>query len=114
MWKDGVYLMAVIAIDWDNTLMSGKDWLRGAQDSIKRLRELDHKVVIWSCNNPNWIRKNLIEEGIVVDDVWDDRGKPLADLYIDDKGYRFPYNGDWNYELPNVLLRLEGLDNRKW
>lgn len=107
--------MAVLAIDWDNTLMSGRTWLPGAQDALKRLSELGHRVIIWSCNERNWIEKNLEEAGIVVDWVCrKDDGKPVADLYIDDKGYHFPYNGDWNEDLPNVLLRLEGLDNRKW
>jgi hydroxymethylpyrimidine pyrophosphatase-like HAD family hydrolase len=107
--------MAVLAIDWDNTLMTGDKWLPGAQEALKRLRELGHKVVINSCNNPSWIEKQLREAGIAVDYVWNDKGKVLADLYIDDKGYHFPHNSDWSDErLADVLLRLEGLDNRKW
>lgn len=107
--------MATLAIDWDNTLMNGKDWLPGAKTALKRLRELGHKIIIHSCNSSSWIQKNLDEAGIPVDYInTNSDGKPLADIYIDDKGYRFPYNGDWNDELPQVLLRLEGLDNRKW
>lgn len=108
--------MAVIAIDWDNTLMNGDQWLPGAQTALKRLREEGHKVVINSCNNPGWIEKCLAEAAILVDHVWKrgDGNKPLADLYIDDKGYHFPYNGDWNAEINNVLDRVKDLDNRKW
>jgi hypothetical protein len=106
--------MAVIAIDWDNTLMSGEEWLPGAKDALKRLREEGHKIVIHSCNNEDWIQRNLNEAGIIVDVVWTKFGKPLADLYVDDKGYHFPYNGNWIEEAPKVLDRLKGLDNRKW
>lgn len=107
--------MGVVAIDWDNTLMSGKEWLPGAKDALRRLREEGHKVIIHSCNGPKWIEKNLREAGLIVDHICEaDQGKPLADLYIDDKGYHFPYNGDWSPELPKVLERLKDKDNRKW
>jgi hydroxymethylpyrimidine pyrophosphatase-like HAD family hydrolase len=106
--------MAVIAIDWDHTLMDGKEWLPGAQKALNRLREEGHKIIIHSCNNDNWILKNLQEVGIPVDGVWKEDGKPIADLYIDDNGYHFPYNGDWAGEIDKILERVKGLDNRKW
>jgi hypothetical protein len=96
--------------------MNGKEWLPGAQDALKRLREEGHKICIHSCNNPGWIEKQLKEAGIVVDLVWEKKhgSKPLADLYVDDKGYHFPYNGDWALETEKVLERLKDKDNRKW
>lgn len=106
--------MAVIAVDWDHTLMNGKEWLPGAQTMLKRLREEGHKIVIHSCNSKGWIERNLRNAGIVVDGIWDDKTKPLADLYIDDKAYRFPSDGEWNQEqLTNVLDLIKGMDNRK-
>lgn len=107
--------MAVVAIDWDNTLVdSTQKWLPGAQTAIKRLREDGHKVIIHSCNRKAWIDKCLNESGIVVDGIWDQAGKPVCDLYVDDKGYHFPYNGDWNEDLPIILSRVKDKDNRKW
>lgn len=97
--------MAIVAIDWDHTLMNGTEWLPGAQDALKQLRELGHTIVIHSCNNPSWIKRNLFEAGIVVDEIWDSKGKPVAHAYIDDRGIRF--NGDWINELPSLLERLE-------
>lgn len=107
--------MAVIAIDWDNTLMEGKEWLPGAKDAILKLREKGHKIVIHSCNNPQWIEKNMNEAGIPIDYIWgidkECHGKPMCDLYIDDKGFHFT---DWKSDLDNIFERLEGKDNRKW
>lgn len=113
--------MGVVAIDWDNTLVFATEWLEGAKDSIRLLREKGHKVVIHSCNRASYIDKMCREAGIVVDRIWDANaaedeksGKPLADLYVDDKGYHFPHNGSWVGEMPKILERLTGLDNRKW
>lgn len=107
--------MAVLAIDFDNTMVkNSKDTLNGLRDSINLLREYGHKIIIHSCNNPAWIEKVLIDNDIRFDFIWNNKGKPLADLYIDDKGYHFPYDGDWTTETPSILARLEGLDNRKW
>ena len=93
-----------VAIDWDGTLMGGKEWLPGAQNAMKRLREEGHKVYIHSCNNPFWIERHLAEAGLVVDGVWRDPGKPIADLYVDDRAYQF--GGNWSYDLKDILERL--------
>lgn len=112
--------MAVIAIDWDNTiaLPDGKP-LDGAKNAIATFRAAGHKVIIHSCNNIDWIKRNLAEWGTPVDGVWGELGieskKPLADLYIDDKGYHHPHNTEWtDLEVALVLERLLGKDNRKW
>lgn len=107
--------MAVLAIDFDNTLIVGDKWLPGALDALKLFREKGHKVIIHSCNNSAWISKCLREDVTPVDGIWYGVGKPLADLYIDDKGYHHPHNTPWDdEEVSKVLLRIEGLDNRKW
>lgn len=98
--------MAVIAIDWDNTLMNGKEWLPGAQNAIRLLRERGHKVIIWSCNEKSWIQRCLDEAGIPVDWICEkDQGKPVAALYVDDHGFHF--EGDWSVEVHEILKRLE-------
>lgn len=117
--------MAIIAIDWDNTIVDGDSkLLPGAREAITILRNKGHKIIIHSCNNPDWIEKCLNEFGIPVDRIWrpgavnekswGKGNKPLADLYIDDKGYHFPYNGDWATQVEPILERLAGKDNRKW
>ena len=108
--------MAVIAIDFDNTLVFVKEPLPGARDAINRLREKGHKIVIHSCNREAWVKEVLDNNDIRYDRVHgnESKGKPLADLYVDDKGYRFPYNGDWATEIDAVLAYTDGLDNRKW
>lgn len=109
--------MAVVAIDWDNTLVDSRQkLLPGAREAIARLRGANHKVIIHSCNKVDWIDKCLNEFGIPIDAIWSGPGKPLADLYIDDRGYRFPYSGDWGNEIDKVMNddRLKDKDNRKW
>ena len=108
--------MAVIAVDFDNVIVVGKEPLPGARDAINLLRELGHKVLVHSCNREAWIKEVLDNNDMRYDKVHgnESKGKPMADLYIDDKGYHFPYNGNWNEELPKVLARIEGVDNRKW
>lgn len=88
--------------------MNGKTWLLGAQDALRRFKEEGHTIVIHSCNERDWIERNLREEGLIVDYVnGHSDGKPVADLYIDDRGWRFPRNGSWIEELPKVLELLE-------
>jgi soluble P-type ATPase len=103
--------MAVIAIDWDHTLMEGKDWIPGAKDALKRLREAGHKVIIHSANEKRWIEHNLANAGIPVDGVWDGKGKPNCDIFVDDKGFRF---ANWTSDLEPILMLVTDLDNRKW
>jgi predicted mannosyl-3-phosphoglycerate phosphatase (HAD superfamily) len=98
----------IIALDWDHTLMNGKMWLPGAKEALMRFKEEGHIIVINSCNSKGWIERNLNEEGIIVDYVNSNGdGKPVADIYIDDRGYRFPRNGSWTEELPKVLDVLQ-------
>lgn len=110
----------VIAIDWDGTLVDSSNksvdpkLLRGAKEAITLLRASGHRVVIFSANRKDWIQKWLNEWGIPVDDIYEGNGKLNADLYVDDKAHRFQFNGDWNDELPEIMLRLEGKDNSKW
>src|SRR4051812_18212164 len=111
----------VIAIDWDHTLMNGKIWLPGAQDALRRFKEEGHLIIINSCNSEAWIKRQLEEEGltnliaavVAEGSYYSAAGlpKPVADLYIDDRGWRFPRNGSWTEELPKILEILE--DERK-
>lgn len=43
----------------------------------------------------------LDKNGIVYDQVYVGSGKPMADLYLDDRGINF--NGDWNKAVDDIL-----------
>jgi hydroxymethylpyrimidine pyrophosphatase-like HAD family hydrolase len=102
--------VAIVAIDFDMTLVNGDKALPHAKEAINILRERGHKVLIFSCNNVKWIKKVLNDNDIRYDWIYGDSiwtgGKPVADLYIDDRGYH--YRGDWKEELPAIIDRLEG------
>ena len=108
--------IAVIAIDFDNTLVFTAQELEGARESVNVLREKGHKIVIHTCNREAYVKQVLDNLDIRYDRIHgnESKGKPLADLYVDDKGYHFEHNGNWHEELPKVLARVEGVDNRKW
>ncbi len=104
--------MAVLAIDFDHTLVDGDKVRPYAREAINILREKGHKIIIHSCNDAKWIKKVLDNNDIRYDSIFESGVKPIADLYVDDKGYH--YKGDWESEVNDITLRLEGLDNRKW
>ena len=98
-----------ILFDWDDTLVGWKkygekgEWLDGAQDVLLALRRT-HDLGIHSCR-ASWdggreeIRVKLAEIGLVLP-IYE---KPLAHLYVDDRGFRF--DGDYSDLLP-TLRRL--------
>lgn len=96
----------IAAIDFDHTLWNPATAriLPGAKEAINLLRELGAKIVIHSCNNKDWIERCLNNNDIRFDWIWDQEGKPVADIYIDDCGYHF--KGDWATTLTEVAQRL--------
>ncbi len=107
--------MALIAIDFDGTLVDGEVLLPGAREAINILREQGHKVVINSANNPIWIKKVLDNNDVRYDWIYGlnekDGHKVIADLYVDDRGFHFK---EWTEAVNDILKRVEGMDNRKW
>lgn len=100
----------IVAIDFDGTLVQHDKALEGAKDAVNLLREKGHKIVIYSCNNRDWIKRVLDNNSIRYDWIYGKlefmkEGKPVADLYIDDRGYRF--NGNWAEEIKDILVLLE-------
>lgn len=104
--------MALICVDFDHTLVEGDQPIPGAREAINILREAGHKIMIYSANNRAWIETTLNNADIRYDSIWTGQGKPLCDLYVDDKSYHF--KGDWSNEVNDVLNRVKDLDNRKW
>lgn len=104
--------MALVCLDFDGTLINGDKPLPGAREAVNQLREAGHRIIIYSANDPTWIERVLNNADIRYDRIWNEMGKPPHDLLVDDKGYHF--RGSWAQELPDIMIRLIGLDNRKW
>lgn len=104
--------MAIIGVDLDHTLVEGDKSREYAREAINILREAGHRILIHTCNDTAWTEKVLNNLDIRFDGIWTKPGKPLCDLYLDDKSYH--YRGDWKGELTEILARVEGKDNRKW
>ena len=96
--------MCLIAIDYDGTITANFD---AARVAIERLRALGHQVIIWSSrNNPrqhgeqqNIVFSQMLQElqhhNIPYDYIdYGDCGKYHAQVYIDDKAWRFENNWD--------------------
>jgi hydroxymethylpyrimidine pyrophosphatase-like HAD family hydrolase len=106
------FLPKTVAIDFDGTLNEYKEWgdgkiknnpLEGAVEAINTISSLGYKVVIYTCrmnvevNNvieqlpmlQNWLKENNLEFVEI-----SMTGKPIADIYIDDRAIEF--KGNWN------------------
>ena len=112
----------VIVIDFDGTLCEF-DFPRigpaidGAKEALQKFRELGYYIIIYSCRTSKWLSEQyeecdtipVMERQRVKDmvdwlilneipfDCIDDgsKGKPAAEIYLDDKAYRVDHN--WNY-----------------
>jgi hypothetical protein len=91
----------VIAVDFDHTLVNYDVPLPGAKEAMSRLHELGYKILIYSCNNEEWIRKVLNTHDIYYDWIYDGPGKPACYAYIDDRGIGF--DGNWATAVQEVI-----------
>lgn len=98
----------LIAVDFDHTLVDREEPLPSARWAMRELRDKGHKILIYSCNNPQWIERVLNKHDIPYDWIYDGKyGKPVCDAYIDDRGIGF--NGNWS----EALEELDSLDERR-
>jgi len=110
----------IICLDFDGVINVYKGWrnegfavildnspVKGVKAAIKKLRK-QHLVIVHStrCAHPggkraiiNW----LLKHGIQVDKV--SHNKPLADVYVDDRGVAF--DGNWR----KTLKQIENYEN---
>ena len=102
--------LALIGLDFDHTLVEGDKAIEGAREAVNLLREKGHKVIIFSANRLEWIKKTLDNLDIRYDKIY--ANKPNLDLFVDDKAHRF--EGNWSREVNEILSYVDGLDNRKW
>jgi histidinol phosphatase-like enzyme len=104
--------MARLAIDFDGTIHDpfnvkkgykmGQP-IQGAAEAIRQLRLKGHEIIIFPTWADNQQRRQAIVDwltyfGVEFDDITS--VKPVADLYIDNNGYRF--NGSWEQALAFV------------
>ena len=98
-------MAGILCIDFDDTLYnrSSKEPIAGACEALKHFKFKGYTILISSSRlNPElWgdlvkFREQEISEWMKQYDIPYDKivlHKPPADIYIDNKGYRF--NGDW-------------------
>ena len=94
----------IIAVDFDRTIADTDNPPKGyrigsplpnAKEALTKFREAGHKIIIHSCRSNDGERAIKVMTDylnyflIPYDEVWNQTGKPIADLYIDDKGYHF-------------------------
>lgn len=112
-----------IAVDFDGVLHGySKGWgdgtiydppVPGAAEAMQRLKEMGHTLYIFTTRtNPIFKDKNasnaqkkaveqwLKDHNIPFDKVWT-FGKPMADIFIDDRAIGF--RGNWNQTLDEVI-----------
>ena len=111
--------MSTIAIDFDETIVefprnpspgaranSTSKPMPGARDAINLLREQGHKIIIHSCNRAAYIEQVLNDNDIRYDSIWTKEGKPVASIYLDDRGLRFY---DWEQAVRDIQTIVGGL-----
>ena len=103
-----------IAIDFDGVLHRySKGWnggeiydspVPGAKEALQKLKDAGHKLYIFSTRSNKMFKKKdtpdqdvlmkawMEKHGIVFDKIWS-FGKPMADIFIDDRNIAF--RGDW-------------------
>ncbi len=94
--------MCTVAIDYDGTITADFDL---ARKYIGQLRDAGHYVIIWSSrNNPVQHKENqpivmadmitkMVQHDIPYDEIdYGEVGKLHAQVYIDDKAWRFENN----------------------
>lgn len=96
--------MCIIAVDFDGTISADFD---RAREALQSLKDAGHTIVVWSSRNSlaqhgdeseplmTQMIDELQEHRIPYDDIdYGDVGKFHAQVYIDDKAFRFEDNWD--------------------
>ncbi len=101
---DGV----IAQIDGENKEVPG-DVMPGASDATKGLKEEGYTIIIHTCRKDDkMLRKYLKDNEITYDYINENpdqpdgtnKGKPMADIYLDDRAIRF--NGNWRWVMSDI------------
>lgn len=102
----------VICLDFDGVIIPYKPWsgvevfpepLEGIMESTKKLKQYGHTIIIFTCRKEvEYIHQFLKKYDILYDFInyypeqhpETNQHKPIADVYIDDKGLTF--QGKWD------------------
>jgi len=118
--------MAKVIVDLDDTLIEHPgpnfefgDPKPGAKEFLETLKAMGHEVIIHTARISEGLAGDKAEDveayvkkcGFVYDEVWNKKGKPRGDIYIDDRS--FPFSGDWSVDGPKVLERIGNTDKEK-
>jgi len=118
-----------IAVDFDGVIHRyGKGWnggeiydkpVNGVREALQKLRNEGHKIYIFSVRTNTIFHKKdkmdqekmmkawLEENQIPYDKIWT-FGKPMADIFIDDRAIGF--KGNWDETLNDVLQFKSWID----
>lgn len=90
----------VLALDFDGTIRSWdtNEPLEKARETINTLREYGWFIIIHSCNDPEFIQEWMDNHDIRYDSI-STMGKPIADVYLDDRGLTFT---SWDQALKDL------------
>lgn len=117
-----------IAIDFDGTMNFYDHWcngpiinqpIEGCIEALKAFRDMGYEVEIYTCRtNPEinnvseqlgYLRQWLNDNGLPFVMIWTN-GKPIADVYIDDRAITFKNN--WN-EILTVIKNKNSMEGEK-
>ncbi|KKM00362.1 hypothetical protein LCGC14_1805230 [marine sediment metagenome] len=108
-------------MDFDGTVVENNNYPRlgkelpGAIDTLLRVQELGGRFYLWTCRGGQELedaQKFLLSRGIALHAPYYLEGgaKPLADLYIDDRGLGAPLTPrglDWAAIAPRLIEAME-------
>lgn len=112
----------VAAVDFDGVIHGYSDgWhrgviydapVKGAAEGLKELKQMGYRIIIFSTRTNKMYRKNgepeqlpqmeeyMKKHGLIYDELWSGPGKPMAQVYIDDRAV--PFRGNWRQTVDDV------------
>ena len=88
----------VIACDFDGVIhnwdhpIEGRHMgppFEGAKEALTQIQAQGHRIIIHSCNRKDVIEKFMAYYELPYNYIWDQVGKPIADVYLDDRAITF-------------------------